>query len=38
MFTGDRSGNILYRMLHQTGFATQPVSSSCDDGMELAGL
>ena len=35
MFTGDASGNILYRALHKTGFATQAESISRDDGLEL---
>ena len=35
MFTGDASGNILYRVLHATGFASQPESTSRDDGMRL---
>ena len=35
MFTGDGSGHILYRVLHKTGFASQPDSLSRDDGMEL---
>src|ERR1700688_149328 len=37
MFTGDRSGDILYKVLYKTGFASQPVSSSRDDGLELRG-
>ncbi len=35
IFTGDRSGDFLYRALYETGFASQPESISRDDGMKL---
>ena len=37
-FTGDGSGDFLYPVLHETGFASQPQAISRNDGMTLKDL
>jgi len=35
MFTGDGSGNFLYPVLYESGFASQPTSTARGDGQRL---
>jgi len=37
-FTGDGSGDFLFPVLHQAGFASQPRATSRNDGMKLTDL
>lgn len=38
VFTGDGSGDFLFPVLHEVGFASQPKAVSRDDGMMLSDL
>ena len=38
MFTGDRSGEFLYKALYEAGLASQPHSVSKDDGLTLSNV
>ena len=37
-FTGDASGNFMYPVLYETGFANQPTATARGDGLELRDL
>jgi uracil-DNA glycosylase family 4 len=37
MFTGDRSGEVLYAAMHAVGLASSPIATSVDDGLTLFG-
>lgn len=34
-FTGDKSGDFLFKCLYETGFANQPISKNLDDGLKI---
>lgn len=37
-FTGDASGNFMYPVLYETGFANQPTATDRSDGLKLSDL
>jgi uracil-DNA glycosylase len=37
-FTGDASGNFMYPVLYETGFASQPTATDRNDGLRLRNL
>jgi uracil-DNA glycosylase family 4 len=38
LFTGDASGKFMFPVLHETGFANQPIATDLNDGLKLKNL